>query len=105
MNKIAVLYDEFRRTFARGTVVMTAGVAALDEGAIARVVNRVQQFDEFTSENDPHREHDFGNFEINGEKLFWKIDYYDKSMEYGSEDAADPEQTTRVMTIMLASEY
>ena len=105
MNRIAVLNDEFRRTFAGGKVVMTAGVAALDEGTIARIVNRVQQFDEFTPANDPHGEHDFGNFEIESEKFFWKIDYYDKSMEYGSEDAADPEQTTRVMTIMLASEY
>jgi hypothetical protein len=43
--------------------------------------------------------------EISGERVFWKIDYYDKSLEYGSEDPADPEQTMRVMTIMLASEY
>ena len=42
---------------------------------------------------------------IDGTMLFWKIDYYDKQVEYGSEDPADPAKTTRVLTIMLADEY
>ena len=33
------------------------------------------------------------------------MDAYDANMEFGSEDAADPAETTRVLTIMLASEY
>jgi len=36
---------------------------------------------------------------------FFKIDYYDKTLEWGSEDPSDPEKTTRVMILMLASEY
>jgi Protein of unknown function (DUF3768) len=50
-------------------------------------------------------EHDFGSFELEGEKLYWKIDCYDKKMRFGSEDPSDPEQTTRVLTILLAEEY
>ena len=39
------------------------------------------------------------------QRLFWKIDYYDHSMQHGSPDPADPAVTERVMTIMLAAEY
>ena len=47
---------------------------------------------------------DTGAFEHNGERVFWKIDCYDRAMEFGSEDPADPQKTTRVLTIMLAGE-
>ncbi len=62
-------------------------------------------FSDFTPENDPHGEHDFGSFAVAGRKFFFKIDYFDAAMEFGSEDPADPAKTTRVLTIMLAEEY
>ena len=37
--------------------------------------------------------------------MFFKIDYYDKTLTYHSPDAADPNVTERVITIMLADEY
>lgn len=58
-----------------------------------------------SQDNDPHHEHDFGSFHVASYHVFWKIDTYDERMEFGSEDPADPTKTTRVMTIMLASEY
>jgi hypothetical protein len=33
------------------------------------------------------------------------VAYYDKEMDGGSEDPADPEITTRVGTLMLAEDY
>jgi hypothetical protein len=59
----------------------------------------------FEGGEDPHGERDFGAFDYRGEKLFWKIDYYDPSLTFGSEDPADPAKTVRVLTILLASEY
>jgi hypothetical protein len=105
MNKIAFLNDGLRRTFARGRVVMTAGVAALPEDALTRVLERVRHFDEFTNENDPHGEHDFGSFDLTGVTYFFKVDYYSPDMEGGSEDPSDPSKTVRVLTIMRADEY
>jgi Protein of unknown function (DUF3768) len=105
MNKIAFLNDGLRRTFARGKVMMTAGVAALPEDALTQVLERVRHFDEFTKENDPHGEHDFGSFELAGVSYFFKIDYYALDMEGGSEDPSDPSKTVRVLTIMRADEY
>jgi hypothetical protein len=89
----------------RGKVVMTAGVAALSEEELTQVLERVRHFDEFTTDNDPHGEHDFAKFELAGVKYFFKIDYYATDMQGGSEDPADPEKTTRVLTIMRADEY
>jgi len=104
-DRIRLLNDNFRCTFIGGQVLMTAGVNALPIDTKARVLLAVQSFDTFTTDNDPHREHDFASFEIEGETYFFKIDYYALDMDGGSEDPADPEKTARVLTIMRADEY
>jgi hypothetical protein len=102
---IRELNDRFRTTMTGGRVMMTAGVDALPLDVKAMAIRRVATFSDFTPDNDPHKEHDFGSFTVAGRKFFWKIDAYDKAMEFGSEDPADPSKTTRVLTIMLAEEY
>lgn len=105
-ERIAQLNDEFRKTAGpSGHVYMTQGIQALLPEDQFQILNLVKTFNEFSEDNDPYREHDFGAFDHKGERIFWKIDYYDKSMQYGSEDPADPEVTERVMTVMLAREY
>jgi uncharacterized protein DUF3768 len=104
-EEIRALNDAFRTTMTGGRVLMTAGVDALPSDVKAVVLQRVATFSDFTKENDPHGEHDFGNFTLASRKFFWKIDYYDANMEFGSEDPADASKTTRVLTIMLAEEY
>ena len=85
--------------------MITSGIQALGTEGFARVLAAVAGFDAFTTDNDPYGEHDFGSFEVAGETFFWKIDYYDSACEFGSEDPADSEKTTRVLTIMFAGEY
>jgi hypothetical protein len=104
-ERIRELNDSFRHSFNGGRVVITEGVDALSANVKAEVLQQVRQFDRFDRDNDPHGEHDFGNFEIEGERFFFKIDYYGLDMESGSEDPADPTKTTRVLTVMKAEEY
>ena len=104
-ESIRELNDNFRLTLRGGRVMMTAGVEALPLDLAASALQRTRAFRDFGEDNDPHGEHDFGSFEEGGYKFFWKIDYYDNSMEHGSPDPSNPEVTTRVLTLMLASEY
>lgn len=100
------LNDSFRRSLSGGGKrLMTAGIAALPYPDQAAILGKVMEFDQFDEDNDPHGEHDFGSFEHADQRIFWKIDYYDLSMEWGSEDPSDPAKTTRVLTVMLADEY
>ena len=104
-QRIREFNDALRTTLLGGRVVMTSGVQALGEKTVAAAFTQLRTFNQFTADNDPHGEHDFGAFEVDGSKFFFKIDYYDRRMEGGSEDPSDPAMTTRVLTLMLASEY
>jgi hypothetical protein len=100
--RVRVLNDNFRATFIGGRMFMTAGINALPVDTKARVLLAVQSFDTFTEDNDPHHEHDFGSFEIEGETYFFKIDLYE---EPEVKDSNGEPIVNRVLTIMLADEY
>ena len=102
--RIRALNDRMRTTLT-GRIMLTNGVLNLPDGALAQVISKVRAFDQFSNDNDPYGEHDFGAVELDGDTYFFKFDYYDRAMQCGSEDPADEAKTTRVMTIMCASEY
>jgi hypothetical protein len=77
--RIRALNDKLRQHRTGGVAVMTPGVAALGQVAIDRIVKTVTVFDDFCHANDPYEEHDFGSFEVDGQTIFFKIDYYDKT--------------------------
>ena len=105
MTDIKSLNDNFRKSFNGGKVLLTTGINAKRQEEVAEILNQVRCFNNFTKANDPYNEHDFGSFNYKGEKIYWKIDYYDKSYQFYSEDPSNPDITNRVMTVMLASEY
>ena len=79
-QRIRELNDAFRTSLSGGRVMMTAGIDALDSNVKAVIISKVATFGDFTADNDPHGEHDFGAIEVAGLKVFWKIDAYDPTM-------------------------
>ena len=121
-ERIARLNDLARRAMGVAcTAVATIGFRSLPEADQSQVRELVETFDAFEEDNDPHGERDFGciyqlgdgrwtterprSHEDERERVFWKFDYYDRDLQFGSEDAANPAVTRRVLTIMLSDEY
>jgi hypothetical protein len=99
VTQIAKLNDGFRR--GGFGVTITVGAQALDD--VAGLLRAVREFDKFTEDNDPYGEHDFGSIVWQDQKVFWKLDYYDRDLQYGEHPLSS--KCRRVLTVMLASEY
>lgn len=105
-GRVRELNDAFRRDGqGNGSVMLTAGIQGEGQAFLEATVAAVQTFDAFGEDNDPWGEHDFGAVDVQGKKVFWKIDYYNPDLSAGSENPANEAMTHRVLTIMLASEY
>lgn len=114
-SEIARLNDVLRANLTspgKNRVVITIGIDDLigDVSLFrnfhkrAELLRTVRDHDRFDESIDPHGERDMGVFEFEGIRCYWKIDYYNLDLSAGSEDPADPSQTTRVLTIMRADE-
>ena len=103
-RRIALLND-LSRHGQGGKIMLTAGIHAMPPEDQIAIFRKVRDFNDFKKGDNPYGERDFGEFDHKGEKIFWKIDYYNLDLTAGSEDPADPKQTVRIVTIMLADEY
>ena len=103
--RIRALNDELRRHRRGGIILVTRGVQRLGEEIVAELLDAMAAFNDFTPENDPYGEHDFGVVQRRADRFFWKIDYYDGTLVSASPDPSNPAVTYRVLTLMLASEY
>jgi hypothetical protein len=103
--RVRALNDLLRIRHRGGVVMLSAGVKAMGIRTVKRILCAVAAFDSFTPDNDPYGEHDYGSIVFEGRRIAWKIDYYDTTMSGGSSAPADPDRTTRVMTVMLVEEY
>ena len=100
---IAKLNDELRASIPHlpypHQMVLTDEVATLPTEQLAELLYQVKNFCEFSEDNDPHGEHDFGKIMLRGDDFFWKFDYYDQDQKYFEENGQ------RILTIMFAHEY
>jgi Protein of unknown function (DUF3768) len=94
--RIRALNDQLRQRLIGGMAVITPGVAALGQEAVARIVKTIEVYDDFCHAND------FGAFDADGHRIFFKIDLYE---EPEVKDSNGERVVNRVVTIMLAEEY
>jgi Protein of unknown function (DUF3768) len=121
-ERIARLNDLARRAMSVAcTAAATVAFRSLPTSDQSRVRELIETYDAFDEDNDPHGERDFGCVYQLGdgrwtterprlrdderERVFWKLDYYDRDLRFGSDDPANPAVTRRVLTIKLADEY
>src|SRR3954467_422664 len=105
VSRIRDLNDQLRRSLTGGMLVMTKGIIALGAKRQMAILSAIAAFDSFDAEDDPYGEHDFGALTVEGERIFFKIDYLDRGLTGHSPDPADATVTARVLTVMLAEEY
>jgi hypothetical protein len=96
---ISMLNDKFRKSGFGFT--LTCGAQSVQD--LPGLLNAIRDYDDFTEDNDPYGEHDFGKLDWNGDKVFWKIDYYDQAL--GGWENPLSQKCQRVLTVMLADEY
>lgn len=97
--------DKLRTTGRGGHIMVTRGVSTLTGFSAVTLMEALRCYAGFDIDNDPYGERDFGDLTLWGEDLLWKIDAYDASMQFSSPDPVSEDATTRVMTVMLATEY
>ena len=104
--QVRALNDKARTTTEGGSFVTTRGIADKGMKFVVQVTAKVVQFTDFNANNDPHGEHDFGSFDHEGETIFFKVDVYENAeCVYGAEEPWNPDNSYRVITVLLASEY
>ena len=79
--------------------MMSRGVACLEADKLLSLIKLFREFKDFGKHNDPYGERDFIDLDLDGDKFFLKIDYFDDNFEYYREDG------NRVLLIMRANEY
>ena len=78
LARIRELNDRLRTTGRGGMVVITNGVGALGWNS-RRHLHGCVAFTGFNPDNDPWGEHDCAALTVDGHRVIWKIDYYDRS--------------------------
>lgn len=104
-ERIRALNDQLRRRHLGGRIFITKGVMAAGPEGVAEVLRTIGLANEFNESNDPYGEHDFGAVTVSGQRIFWKIDYYDQLLKSHAVDPSDVNNCVRVLTVMLAEEY
>ena len=97
---LIALNDQLRTTFSGGRVQMTPGVYQLDARLRGRALAVMARYNKFATDSD----HDWGVFIFAGFSFEWHIEYRGKDGIGTSPDPADPDLTSRVLTLYVVTD-
>ena len=102
-KQITELNDKFRKQeLSSDRLTLSPKVEALPENKKELLINAVSNVDYFVEGDSSH---DLGLVTVEDTYYLWEIDYYDKNLRSSSPNPADPNCTTRVLTILRMDEY
>lgn len=106
-EKIRALNIAFwREPHKHGRLMMSRYIADRDPDFHTKCLEALRVYDGWNADNDPHGEADMCILDIDGEKVWAKLDYYSRAnLNYGSEDPSDPAKTFRIGTLLFPDEY
>ena len=102
---IARLNDQLRKSGVGGTIVITRNVRGLEGLNAPELATAVANYDGFDEDNNPHGERDMGHFVLFDTDLYFKIDYFEQDLKFGSDDPTDASLTHRILTIMTKADF
>ena len=112
MDRIAALNDRARHGLDRTAKLVITRIClatiAGDGSALAELAAQARIFAALREWRPPEgdrSERDLGYLQIDGHKLMFKVDYYAPDLKWDCEDPSDPQETIRVITVMLPSDY
>lgn len=108
INAIAQQNDYFRAkppTEALGKWVCTQAIHAEGPEFVRDCFRAAAEYDSFDEDNDPYGTREMGFMDVQGKKVWWKIDLYNRSYDAGSENPTALAETRRVLTMLFPSEY
>ena len=85
--------------------MVTSGVMAVKGYCRSILTSALANYGGFDEDNDPHGERDMGHFVLFDTDLYFKIDYYEQDLKFGSDDPADASITHRILTIMTKADF
>jgi hypothetical protein len=118
--RIAAQNDAFRRRMGsvvagafqpggadlRDRVFATAAVTARGRPFVLACLRAVASVTDFPPDDDPDGLRDCGAVEVEGARVWWKIDpYADDRLQWGSERPDDPACTYRALTILFPEDW
>ena len=73
VSRIRDLNDQLRRSLTGGVLVMTRGIIAFGAKRQMAILTAIAAFNDFSPDNDPYGEHDFGALTVEGTRVFFKM--------------------------------